>query len=425
MAESWSRRQFLSSLGYVGAAGVFLGRGWPPLVSPGDDRCVPTKVLSGVRRIKLPDSAQHPAMCDWTPDGRWCLFACQDTNSLAVIDRHRFEVDGVIPLETGDVPWDVAVSNDGRFAYVSNSTYDEAAGHGRVGPSTVSIVDVAARRQAGSIPVGASPNGLLLDRRRNRLWVANHDGASLTVVDLEHHTVIADVAVARGPFSMKQSPDGRTVVAVGFTDAAITPVDAESLAPGRTIPVGRPGLSDPHPEWGTGDCCYAAFSDPRTVWVTNFRTRTLRAVDLDRGEPTAQFTFADNENPISIACLDGRYAWVSGLNLWRVVDLRDRRVLADLVFPFGPPIGPTPKSLDKKDTGFGGVRELWFGVNPDSSVIVVPFEAPAGGGLLPGVGLGTDWYCSPEHLAAWMAGPVPEEERHRLREFLAGTDEGA
>src|SRR5438477_10439006 len=81
MAESWSRRQFLSSLGYVGAAGVFIGRGRPPFVAPGGDPALPTRVVTGVRRIKLPDTARHPAMCDWTPDGRWCLFACQDTNN--------------------------------------------------------------------------------------------------------------------------------------------------------------------------------------------------------------------------------------------------------------------------------------------------------------------------------------------------------
>src|SRR5439155_7491296 len=129
-------------------------------------------------------------------------------------------------------------------------------------------------------------------------------GDALSVVDLALLRVIAAVPVARGPFSLPQSPDGRPVVAVGFTDAAITPVDAGSLAPGRSIPVGRPGLDDPHPEWGAGDCCYAAFSDPGTVWVTNFRTRTLQAVDLHRGEPTDHLTFSEGENPISIASFD-------------------------------------------------------------------------------------------------------------------------
>ena len=119
--------------------------------------------------------------------------------------------------------------------------------------------------------------------------------------------------------------------------------------------------------------------DPGTVWVTNFRTRTLQAVDLHRGEPTDHLTFSEGENPISIASFDGRYAWVHGLNLWKVVDLRHRRVLANLVFPFGPPIGQRPSALESKQGEGLGSRGLWFGVNPDSSVIVVPLDVPARG----------------------------------------------
>jgi hypothetical protein len=175
---------------------------------------------------------------------------------------------------------------------------------------------------------------------------------------------------------MTQSPDGRTVVAVGFTDAAITLVDADSLAAGPTIPAGRRGLAEPHPEWGPGDCCYAAFSDDRTVWVTNFRTRTVRAVDLDRGAVTDGLTFPEGEYPISVASFDGRYGWVHGLNLLKIVDFRSRRVLTNLEFPLGPSIGRIPVALDSKGTEGPDSWELWIGVTPDSSVLVIPVDVP-------------------------------------------------
>jgi YVTN family beta-propeller protein len=376
MAESWSRRQFLASLGYAGAAGTFITRAGPGLDRPGGAGAVPTKTIEGVRRIKLPDTARHPGMGDWTLDGRWCFFACQDTDNVAVIDRHRSEVDDVIPLATADVPWDVAMSPDGRFAYVSNSTYDEVAGRPKPTRSTVTVIDVARRREVGAIPVGVSPNGLLVDRPRNRLWVANAGGDSVSVIDLRHHEVIREIPVARGPFSMTQSPDGRTVVAVGFIGAAITPVDADSMVPGPTIPVGRRGLAEPHPEWGPGDCCYATFTDDRTVWVTNFRTRTVRAVDLGRAAVTDALTFPEGEYPISVACFDGRYGWVHGLNLLKIVDFTSRRVLTNLEFPLGPSIGRIPVALDSKGTGHAGSWELWIGVTPDSSVLVIPVDVP-------------------------------------------------
>lgn len=40
-------------------------------------------------------------------------------------------------------------------------------------------------------------------------------------------------------------------------------------------------------------------------------------------------------------------------------------------------------------------------------------------GLIPGVGVGSHWFCSPEHLGQWMAGPPSPSEERRLREVLA------
>jgi hypothetical protein len=40
-------------------------------------------------------------------------------------------------------------------------------------------------------------------------------------------------------------------------------------------------------------------------------------------------------------------------------------------------------------------------------------------GLLPGIGVGADWFCSPEHLGAWMAEPPPDDEQRRWRQLLA------
>jgi len=42
-------------------------------------------------------------------------------------------------------------------------------------------------------------------------------------------------------------------------------------------------------------------------------------------------------------------------------------------------------------------------------------------GLMPGIGVGADWFCSPEHLGAWMAAPPSDDEQRRWRELLAPT----
>jgi hypothetical protein len=40
-------------------------------------------------------------------------------------------------------------------------------------------------------------------------------------------------------------------------------------------------------------------------------------------------------------------------------------------------------------------------------------------GLIPGVGVGSHWFCSPEHLAQWMAAEPSTTEQRRLRRVLA------
>lgn len=42
-------------------------------------------------------------------------------------------------------------------------------------------------------------------------------------------------------------------------------------------------------------------------------------------------------------------------------------------------------------------------------------------GLIPGVGVGSHWFCSPEHLGRWMAAEPSADEQRRLREVLAAA----
>lgn len=223
----------------------------------------------------------------------------------------------------------------------------------RIQNPTVTIIDVERRREVGAIEVGVSPNGMLVDGDRNRLWVANAGSDSVSVIDLGRRDVIGEVPVARGPFSLTQSPDGAAVVAVGFREAAVTIVDAASLAPGATVPVGHPGLSEPHPEWGLGDSVYATFSDRRTVWVSNFRTRKLAAVDLGSAVVTDELAFPEGEYPISLDCLDGRYGWVHGLNLLKIVDFTSRR---SSPIWWSPCARPSARSRCPSTPGRGGSR---------------------------------------------------------------------
>ena len=84
-------------------------------------------------------------------------------------------------------PTDIVFRPDGREAYVA------AFGSRRIG-----IMD-ANGRVKDRIEVGFGPGGLSLDSNRERLYVLNHLNATISVVDLSEHRVVATVPLRHDP----------------------------------------------------------------------------------------------------------------------------------------------------------------------------------------------------------------------------------
>jgi YVTN family beta-propeller protein len=142
----------------------------------------------------------------------------------------------------------VAVSASGGLAYVANWGGDAAEAsepsaptglepnadrvridsRGVAEPGTVSIVDLAAGTSIATLRVGRHPTALAIDTPRNRLYVANTNDDSISVIDLAARRVIRTLDIkpfARdvdgvAPTSIAVSPDGQTLyVACGGINA--------------------------------------------------------------------------------------------------------------------------------------------------------------------------------------------------------------
>ena len=85
-------------------------------------------------------------------------------------------------------PAHVVVASDGRTAYISNG-----------GDNTVSVVDTAAQRVIGAVPVGASPHGLRITPDGKQVWVANLKGGTVSVLDTESQKQVGQVAAGQTP----------------------------------------------------------------------------------------------------------------------------------------------------------------------------------------------------------------------------------
>jgi YVTN family beta-propeller protein len=178
-------------------------------------------------------------------------------NKLAVIDVRDARTLGF--ASTGIAPFGAVLSRDASVAYVSNWGGRVATARDKTAPTgaaptadrvvidargiaatgTLTRIDVARREATHTITVGLHPTALAWDEAGGRLYVANSNSDSVSVVDTAKQAVVrtivlqpfADAVKGIAPTALALSPDGRRLyVACGGINA-VAVVDAGS---GRT-----------------------------------------------------------------------------------------------------------------------------------------------------------------------------------------------
>src|SRR5882724_1431058 len=183
-------------------------------------------------------------------------------NALAIVDPASGKVLGTVA--TGVGPHEIVASNDGKFAFVTN--YGE-----REGGTTLSMIDVAARKETRRVTLGAlrRPNGIIFaddkvyftaelnkliarydptadrvdwmmgtgqdythmlvaSKDLRQIFTANIGSDSVTAIDRTSdnngfkETLIA---VGKGPEGIDISPDGKEVWAANSSDGTVSIID--------------------------------------------------------------------------------------------------------------------------------------------------------------------------------------------------------
>jgi YVTN family beta-propeller protein len=158
------------------------------------------------------------------------------TNELIRADLNSGKVIDEISLAPEQNPWSVALA--GTRAYVSNWV-----------TSSVSVVDLVLGSPIGAIPVGVSPEGLLLDG--NRLFVAisgyrratfDWGPGSVEVIDLAAGAVTDTIPTPLNPQSLARDSAGRIHVLCtgnyGAVTGKVAVIDPVTLEVESEIPLG-------------------------------------------------------------------------------------------------------------------------------------------------------------------------------------------
>ena len=156
--------------------------------------------------------------------------ALKEVGQIARVDRQTMEV--IARIDVGAGPR--AVVHDSGAVWVTNGDDD-----------TVTLIDPLANEGLGAvldtIEVGDEPHGVALG---GGVWVANRDGDSVSWIDSESEAEplpVVEIPVGDNPKGI--AVDAGTVWVAntgieGEDDGVLTPIDAETMAPGAPVPVG-------------------------------------------------------------------------------------------------------------------------------------------------------------------------------------------
>lgn len=274
------------------------------------------------RRIPLPGPANtgpsHACGIALAADEKQLYVCLSRNNTLGVVDLARGELVRQIP--TGVAPWDVVLSADGTTAYVSNWGGRRPRAGERTAPSsgtetlvdergvassgTVSALELSTGKELWQAETDLHPSDLELDRTRGRLYVANANSDTITVLETASGRVRETVNVrpdrrlpfGSAPNGLALAEDGRTLLVANGGNNAVAVLrlgDRRSEVRGF-IPVGwYPGAVA-----ARGGRLYAAnvkglgsrFKRDGEAWHVKSYQGTVNRIELPTGEQLKRYT---------------------------------------------------------------------------------------------------------------------------------------
>jgi YVTN family beta-propeller protein len=264
-----------------------------------------------------------------TPDGDQVLVTQRDGNALVFINTSDFS-DPAYTLPVGNSPRGVAVEPHGRYAYVANFDDD-----------TVSQISITGRSITDTIDVGDAPSGVAArydaENETPVVYVTNYNDGTVTVIGADNQTTVIDVD--DGPMGVAVTPDGSRVYVANSDDDTVSIIDTQTETVIDTLNVGDA-------PWGV-----AVGAQGDYIYVTNNFSDTVTVIQTSNNTIARTFSVGDQPRGVSAPC-NGTFAYVvnQGDGSISRIDMDDESVtefaagLIDDALSIGAFIGDTPPS---------------------------------------------------------------------------------
>jgi YVTN family beta-propeller protein len=154
---------------------------------------------------------------------------CDRPAALLILDPQKRTVESAIRLANAQaLPHMVTVTTDERTAYLANS-----------GAGTVSVIDLAARKETSEISIGGVPMGMALTSDGQKLFATNRTANGVAVIDTAAGKVVRMIELPGQPVRAQLTASERHLLVTLIDAGELAVVDSRDLSVLRRLKVGQ------------------------------------------------------------------------------------------------------------------------------------------------------------------------------------------
>jgi len=166
----------------------------------------------------------RPHLPVWGPDG--LLYVTTELDrSVTIVDPKTLKVVGTIATDQPESHM-LAISHDGRRGYTAN-----------VGPGTVSVLDLQARKTITVIPISKNTQRISISMDDRMVFTADQTRPQLAVIDTGTNTVKTWIPLPGIGYGSAPTPDGKWLLMTLPSDNKVAIIDLKALKVARTVDV--------------------------------------------------------------------------------------------------------------------------------------------------------------------------------------------
>ena len=212
------------------------------------------------------DKGLRPHCAVIGPKNHQLYVTTETANSIALIDSKTFKVLDSIPTGQAESHM-LAISGDGRFGYTAN-----------VGPGTVSVIDLEAKKVVKIIPISKTTQRISISRDDKWVFTADQIKPQLAVIDAKKNEVAKWVELPGVGYGTATTPDGKSLVVAIPREGKAALVDLKTMKVTKSVDLPKaPQYSLVRPDGKFAYVSCDASKQVAEIDLENFTVRKLIA----------------------------------------------------------------------------------------------------------------------------------------------------